>query len=97
MPQLRNLIAFFWVAVVVLIGFAWWYDAFSFKGFVVLLVFWLIAGFASAILEFALMPNLPGVPKRFRIAGQIFRGACAAIAVLLAFVTLISMWRDLSG
>ena len=97
MPQLRNLIAFFWVAVAVIIGFAWWNDAFALMGIVILLVVWSIAGLAAFVLELVAMPIDQSVPKHLRIAGQVLRGTCVVMAHLLIVIALFSIWREYSG
>ena len=97
MPQFRNLIAFFWVAVAIVIGFAWWDDAFSLRGIVILLVFWSIAGLAAFVLELVAMPTDQSVPKHLRIAGQVLRGTCVVMALLLVVIALFSIWREYFG
>ena len=94
MSHLRNRIAFFWIAVAVMIGFAWWSNVFSLKGIVILLILWLIAGIAAVVLELVAMPTDQSIPKHYRIAGQTFRRACIAMALLLVVIALFSIWRE---
>ena len=96
MNNTRALLASFLGACTLLVALVWWYRPASFQAIALFLGAWVIIGLGSAAVELATLPTDASVPRRYRLAGKVFRSVVATTGFVLIAVALLGVWGHAS-
>ena len=91
MNNARALLASFAGACTLLAALIWWYRPASVQALAIFLAAWVVVGLGCGAVELATMPTDACTPRRYRIAGKVFRAIVAVTGVALVVAILFSV------